>query len=130
MTVVVGYIPNQYGEAALNAGLAEARHRGSGVLVVNATKGDALVDQKYLGEHAAAELTKRLESESDVSTEVRQTIAADVASEIVRVAEEVSASMIVIGVRRRSPVGKMFMGSVAQQVLLDATVPVLAVKPD
>ncbi|WP_332644698.1 universal stress protein [Aeromicrobium sp.] len=130
MTVVVGYIPNQYGEAALSAGLAEARHRGSDVLVVNATKGDALVDQKYLGEHAAAELTKRLESESDVSTEVRQTIAADVASEIVRIAEEVSASLIVIGVRRRSPVGKMFMGSVAQQVLLDATVPVLAVKPD
>lgn len=129
MTVVVGYIPNQYGEAALSAGLAEARQRGSGVLVVNATKGDALVDQKYLGEHAAAELTQRLASESDVSTEVRQTIAADVASEIVRIAEEVSASMIVIGVRRRSPVGKMFMGSVAQQVLLDATVPVLAVKP-
>lgn len=130
MTVVVGYIPNQYGEAALSAGLAEARRRGSGVLVVNATKGDALVDQKYLGEDAAAELTRRLASESDVSTEVRQTIAADVASEIVRIAEEVSASMIVIGVRRRSPVGKMFMGSVAQQVLLDATVPVLAVKPD
>ena len=130
MTIIVGYIPNEYGEAALSAGLAEARQRGSDVLVVNATKGDALIDQKYLGEEGLKNLTERLASESGVTTEVRQTIGTDVASEIVRIAEEVSATLIVIGVRRRSPVGKMFMGSVAQQVLLDATVPVLAVKPD
>ena len=128
MTVVVGYIPNQHGEAALAAGLVEARDRGTDLVVVNATKGDALVDPKYLGEEAIAELTQRLDAEPDVSTSVRQNLGPDVAAEIVRVAEELSADLIVIGVRRRSPVGKMFMGSVAQQVLLDATVPVLAVK--
>ena len=38
MTVVVGYIPDQYGEAALTAGIEEAQRRGTGLVVVNATK--------------------------------------------------------------------------------------------
>ena len=36
---------------------------------------------------------------------------------------------VVVGLRHRSPVGKMLMGSVAQRILLDADVPVLSVKP-
>ena len=61
---------------------------------------------------------------------VRQTMGPDVAEEIVRVADEVDAELLVIGLRRRTPVGKMIMGSVAQQVLIDAPCPVLAVKAD
>ena len=36
---------------------------------------------------------------------------------------------IVIGIRHRTPVGKLIMGSVAQRVIIDATCPVIAVKP-
>jgi nucleotide-binding universal stress UspA family protein len=128
MTVVVGYIPNQHGEAALTAGLAEARLRGSDLVVVNATRGDSLIDKKYLGESGIADLEQRLASESDLSASVRQSMGPDVAEEIVRVAGEVDAELLVIGLRRRTPVGKMIMGSVAQHVLVDATCPVLAVK--
>ena len=127
MTVVVGYIPNEHGEAALAAGLAEARRRGTDVVVVNATRGDAYVDPKYLGQDAVASLEERLSAE-DVATSVRQSLGADVAEELVRVAGEVDATLVVIGLRRRSPVGKMLMGSVAQRVLLEAPCPVLAVK--
>ena len=53
----------------------------------------------------------------------------DLADEVVRVAGKVDASVIVIGLRRRSPVGKLLMGSTEQRILLDADRPVLSVKP-
>ena len=128
MTVVVGYIPNEYGEAALAEGIEEARRRRTGLVVVNATKGDALVDRRYVGEAGLAELRSRLAG-LDLEHEVRQAIVADVAQEMLRVVHDTHAEVLVIGIRHRTPVGKMIMGSVAQQVLFDAPCPVLAVKP-
>lgn len=128
MTVVVGYIPDQYGEAALTAGIEEAERRGTGLVVVNATKGDALVDRRYVGEAGLSGLQERLAG-LDLTHEVRQAIGPDVAQEILRVATDTDAAVVVIGLRHRTPVGKVIMGSVAQQVLLDAHCAVLAVKP-
>jgi nucleotide-binding universal stress UspA family protein len=129
MTVVVGYIPDQYGEAALTAGIEEAQRRGTGLVVVNATKGDALVDRRYVGEAGLAGLEERLAALA-VSHEVRQAVGPDVAEEILRVVADTDAAVVVIGLRHRTPVGKMIMGSVAQRVLLDAPCAVLAVKPE
>lgn len=132
MTVVVGYVPNEYGEVALEAGLVEARRRGQPLVVINASRGDTLVDRKYLSTDARADLERRLADEGarvGVETEVRQALVPDVAEEVVRVAHEVEASLLVIGMRRRTPVGKMLLGSAAQRILLDAACPVLAVKP-
>jgi nucleotide-binding universal stress UspA family protein len=129
MTIVVGYIPDQYGEAALTAGLAEARLRGTDLVVVNATRGDALVDKRYVGVQGLADLERRL-ADSGIEHTVRQPMGADVATELVRVADQTDAALLVIGVRRRTPVGKMLIGSVAQRVLTEAHCPVLAVKAD
>lgn len=128
MTVVVGYVPNDFGESALEAGVEEARRRGSRVVVVNATRGDAYVDERFVGESLLGELERRLAS-LDVESVLRQTMGADIADELIAVAEEVDADMIVLGLRSRTPVGKLLMGSVAQRVLLDAPCAVLTVKP-
>ncbi|WP_426247177.1 universal stress protein [Nocardioides sp. LHG3406-4] len=128
MSVVVGYIPNEYGEAALAEALSEAQRRGTGLVVVNATRGDTLVDTKYVGEAARAELEERL-SASPVDVELRQAMGADVADEILAVVREVDAVALVIGIRHRSQVGKMLMGSVATRLLMEARCPVVAVKP-
>lgn len=128
MAIVIGFIPDQYGEAALAHGLDEAARRRTGVVVVNSTKGDALVDKRYLGAEGKVTLEQRL-ADSGVEHEVRQTMGRDIADEILAVATDVDADAIVIGIRHRSPVGKLIMGSVAQRVIIDAACPVIAVKP-
>ena len=128
MTIVVGYIPTPQGLAAVDAAIAEAELRGSRLIVVNSgVMGD------YSGPSFAhpqdldaldAQLTER-----GLDHEVRQvTRGLAPADEILSVAAEVGAELVVIGVRKRSPLGKMVTGSTAQQVLLDATCAVLAVK--
>ncbi len=52
----------------------------------------------------------------------------DAAAEVLEAAEEHHADLIVIGLRRRTPVGKLIMGSTSQRILLEADCPVLAVK--
>jgi len=128
MVVVIGFIPDPYGEAALAYGVDEAQRRGTRLEVVNSTKGDALVDKRYLGAEGKKSLEQRL-TDSGVVHEVRQTMGRDVAEEILTIADEVDADAIVIGIRHRTPVGKLIMGSVAQRIIIDAACPVIAVKP-
>ena len=129
MTVVVAYSPDIYGQAALEYGATEASRRGEKLIVVNDTKGDAYVDKRLAAEKDIDALRAELER-LDVQTEVRQDVVPDVAEAVLKVSAESSATLIVVGVRPRTPVGKLLLGSVAQRIILDATSPVLAVKPD
>jgi nucleotide-binding universal stress UspA family protein len=128
MSVVVAYTPDAYGEAALSHGAAEAKHRSTGLVVVNATKGDAFVDTKYANADEMEVMLNGL-AESGLDVTVRRDVTADIAHLVVDVAKETEASLVVVGIRHRSPVGKALMGSVAQRIVLDAPCPVLAVKP-
>lgn len=126
--IVVAWSPDEYGRAALTASVAEARLRGLGVVVVNATRGDALVDDRFASDDDLDGVRAGLE-EAGLPYDVRQTVGADVGDQVLAVAAEVDAALIVLGLRRRTPVGKLIMGSVAQRILLGAHCPVLAVKP-
>ena len=66
MTVVIGYIPNPYGEAALQVGLQEAEARNLRVIVVNATRGEAYVDKRFVNEKDLADIPKNVLDTLDV----------------------------------------------------------------
>jgi len=128
MSVVVGYVPRGEGEAALAHAVAEAQSRQTRLVVVNTSRGDALVDERFADERQLTELERRL-ADTGVHHEVVQTIRGrDAAEEILAAAREHRADLVVIGLRHRSPVGKLLMGSTSQKVLLEAACPVLAVK--
>ena len=128
MAIVVGFVPRPEGHAALDRAIAEAKLRGARLVVLNVSRGDALVDSRYASSSDWDAVKAKLE-ESGVEHEVAQSVEArDPADQLLRVAEETNAELIVIGLRRRTPVGKLIMGSAAQTVLLDADAPVLAVK--
>ncbi|MEU0265949.1 universal stress protein [Nocardioides sp. NPDC006303] len=129
MTILIGYVPTPVGEAALEAGLAEAAARGDDVVIVNSPRRGATVDADLVDEAAAAKLVARA-AEAGVNARVDHTThGADVVETFDNLVASTGARLIVIGLRRRSPVGKALLGSDAQRILLDAGVPVLAVKP-
>lgn len=130
MAIVVGFIPTPEGQAALARAASEARLRRTTLIVVNsddpAQKKDASAVARLEQELAAA--VARL-AEDGLDHEVRTFDRGRLPSEeLLAVADDVAADLIVIGLRRRSPVGKLLLGSHAQEILLDAEHPVLAVK--
>lgn len=126
MPIVAGFIPTAEGRAALEAAIREAERRETKLAVmVHSARGSDTTDV----EDAVEEARERLEA-SEVAHEVRLVQRGeDVADDLIRMVEENDAELIVIGLRRRSPVGKLILGSNAQRILLDAPCPVLAVKP-
>ena len=130
MTIVVGYVPTPEGEAALTAAIAEAQLREQPLHVVNSSRGDSLTDSRFASESALEQVRGRLD-QSGVVYEIDQLVRGHEASdEVVEAADRVKASLIVIGLRRRTPTGKLITGSQAQRILLDANCPVLAVKAE
>lgn len=128
MTIVVGYIPTPQGEAAITAAISQAKAHDESLLVVNMSRDDKLVD----AHRAEASQLNRVDlelSESGVKHEIRQIDhGTDPADEILELIRAVDARMLVIGLRHRTAVGKLLLGSTAQRLLLDAPCPVLAVK--
>ena len=128
MSIVVGYIPSPLGEAALAAGVQEARRRQTGLVVVNSSQGHAFVDPRFAVPEQVAELEQRLASEGVDVTVVQSATGREAADEILAAADDHDAELVVIGVRHRTAVGKLLLGSTAQKVVLEARTPVLAVK--
>lgn len=128
MTIVVGYIPTAEGEAALTRAIEEARARKERLIVINSSRGDAYVDKRFVQPEEAESLEERL-GNSGIDYQLKQPLRGhDASDEVLSAAEEHGAGLIVIGLRKRTPVGKMIMGSTAQNILLQAECPVLAVK--
>lgn len=130
--VVVGYVPKPEGEAALRTAVAESKLRGASLVVVNSNRGgsDFDADASTQADREMAAVRRTLD-EAGIDYEVRQLVRGfEPAEDLISIAEASQAELIVIGLRRRSPVGKLILGSNAQRVLLDAHCPVLAVKAD
>ncbi len=127
MPVVVGYVDSPEGRGALRAAVHEARARdGRVVVVMSAPRGGPAAELD-----AAADEVRAFLDDAKVQYEVRRTArSGDPAEDIVQTAQGEQAELVVIGLRRRSAVGRIFLGAKAQRILLDAPCPVLTVKSD
>ncbi len=132
MAIVVGYVATKEGRAALKRAAEECVLRNTKLVVISSHRGgrdfDAAEATRFEDELSRVQ---HLLEERGLEHEVRQLVRGnDPAEDLISVAEEEDADFIVIGLRRRSPVGKLILGSNAQRILLDASCPVLAVKAD
>jgi nucleotide-binding universal stress UspA family protein len=127
--IVVGYSADPFGRAALEHGVTEAKRRQTTLLVINSTSGDSYADPRFAREGEVHDVEERLNN-CGVEFELRQPVGVDAADELLKAMDRDDAELLVIGIRHRSPVGKLLLGSVSQQLLLECPKPVLAVKPD
>ena len=128
MTILIGYVPTPAGEAALEHGLTEAARRDDDVVLVNSPRRGATVDARLVDDDAARELVSRAAARGVAATVEQTDHGADLVETFKSLVERTGAELVVIGLRHRTPVGKLVMGSSAQRLLLELRVPILAVK--
>jgi nucleotide-binding universal stress UspA family protein len=136
MSIVVAYEATPEADAALDVAIAEAALRGLPLHLVTYV-GGAVVEG--VGEAKVAR-TQHDSAEQALAAAAARTVAGgvvasthvvgglDPAGAIVELAHEVGAQLVVTGMRRRSAVGKLLMGSTSRDLIMAADCPVLAVK--
>ena len=127
MTILVAYVARPEGQAALDKGIEIATRRNEALVVVNAGPGgkdDTGVVDGYEGDRLAERLTK-LPVQAEFKQFVRGRSAVEEIEELV---QQLQVSVLVIGLRRRTAVGKLLLGSTAQEILMTVSCPVLCVK--
>ncbi|MBS7349031.1 MAG: universal stress protein [Comamonas sp.] len=128
MTILVAYAPRPEGEAALEKAIEIATRRDVRLFVVNAAPGGPNEDPDLLPGYEADAMEKRL-SDLKIPTIFKQFVRGkNIIEEIEQLVIQEDVSLVVIGLRKRSAVGKLLLGSVAQDILMTVPCPVLAVK--
>ena len=120
---------------AFELACALARDYGARLIVLHVAEPPSLVygegllppDPEVLFQKAREQLNRLRVPDANVRAE-RRFETGDPTSEILRVAREVPADLIVMGTHGRTGMGRLLMGSVTEQVSRQAPCPVLTVK--
>lgn len=128
--IVVACLPGNSGHAVLEEAVRESVYRGSrstpASLHVVSYRSDAAAAPGQ-SERAEAEAIGAQLAEAGIEYRVYRA-GAEPVEQLLGLIEATGADLVAISVRRRSPMMKLFLGSVAQQLILDAPCPVLTVK--
>lgn len=130
MKILVGYDGSNSAKEAMRVAKKYARAFGASVEVVTSMEKGTENQQKEI-ESAEQGLAWAESVFSDAGIECRSHLlirGVDPGEDIVQFAEENKVEQIIVGVKRRSKVGKLLMGSTAQYIILKARCPVVSVK--
>ena len=126
MTVAVAHSDTARGRAALRSAAEEAIRRGEPLAVLRIVPA---VDEPPEDRALTRQLAADLADFGDLTWELHAAPeGTDTAGAVLELAEKAKASLLVIGSRRRRPIGKLILGSTVQRVLLASQIPVLVVK--
>lgn len=130
MKILVGYENSNVANQALEVAIKHARAFNAQLIVVTSMKGGPEVPRKTFDlAEKTLERVKSAVKKKGVACDTRLSVQGlPPGEDLVEIAEKYDVEEIVIGVKRRSKVGKMIFGSNAQYMILKAPCPVVAVK--
>lgn len=135
MSVAVAHQINQASDVVLAAAVAEAAVRKTPLVVLHIVTAKDLDTEAALAQGIGDLVAEAVAAHDGPAVEWEVKVAASegsgvdhTATAILDAVDRLGADLLVIGARRRSAVGKAFLGSVTQEVLLESAVPVLVVK--
>jgi nucleotide-binding universal stress UspA family protein len=120
---------NRHLDSGEDAGPYAAAFDGEVIIVTSMHGGPEVARREFVAKERELSYAKSLIENRGPAISVHLSVRGLSAGEdLVRVAAEKGAGAVVIGVRRRSRVGKLVFGSTAQYVILNAPCPVLTVR--
>ena len=130
MKILVGYDGTNSAKEALNLAKSHAKVFGASVEVVTSMKKGTESERKIIEQaERGLEYAKSLLEDAAIACNTHLLIRGmSPGEDLVEFANENQIDQIVVGVKRRSKVGKLLMGSTAQYVILQAGCPVISVK--
>jgi nucleotide-binding universal stress UspA family protein len=130
MKIVVGYDMTDPSEKAFATALEYAKNLNAHLILVASLVGGTKENVEEINAYEKGlRLAHQKATKSGVKCEKHLLMRGNQPGEdLVAFAKENSANLIVIGVKKRSKVGKLMFGSTAQYVILESGCPVLAVK--
>ena len=128
MTILLAYVSRPEGRAALNKAIEISKERNEPLLIVNASPGGPQEDASLVPAFEVEEIEAELAAKG-IQAEFKQYVRGNNAvDEINEMVETRDISLLIIGLRKRTAVGKLLLGSVAQEILMTVSCPVLCVK--
>lgn len=130
MNILVGYDGSKVANDALKMAKQHAKAFDGKVHIVTSMEGGPEVPREDF-EKAEKDLnfSKSIFKKAGIPCESHLSVRGlEPGEDLVKYAEEHQIDEIIVGVRRRSKVGKLVFGSTAQYVILEAPCPVLTVK--
>ncbi len=130
MKILVGFNGGEVGRMALSLARDFAQTNNAFVHVITSMEGGSSEKQSDIIEaEKGLEFAIRLMEYSGIECDAQQSVRGLSAGEdLVKFAHDNSVNQIFVGVKRRSKVGKLLMGSTAQYVILNAPCPVMTIK--
>lgn len=126
--ILLAYVPSATSEAAFDFAVEEAERRDASLLVLASER--APDPRKARGVTDQRPLQERLE-ETGLGFELRTVPKRDdPADDILDAVEHDDVDLVVLGIRKRTPIGKILLGSTSQRVAIESPVPVVMVKPE
>ena len=128
MTILVAYVSRPEGRAALDKAIELSKERQERMLIVNASPGGQQEDASLVPAFEVEQIEAQIAAQG-IQGEFKQFVRGkNAVEEINDLVETGDISILIIGLRKRTAVGKLILGGVAQEILMTVPCPVLCVK--